>query len=66
MKISIVSAYYNRKQQLINTLNSIKRSSHNDYEMIVVGMVSIGIAGYICSTAIRYIGGHFTSWEASK
>ena len=37
-----------------------------NYEMIVVGMVSIGIAGYICSTAIRYIGGHFTSWEASK
>lgn len=36
MKISIVSAYYNRKQQLINTLNSIKRSLHNDYEMIVV------------------------------
>ncbi|MCE7530689.1 ABC transporter permease [Polynucleobacter sp. IMCC 29146] len=37
-----------------------------NYEMIVVGMVSIGIAGYICSTVIRYIGGHFTSWEASK
>jgi glycosyltransferase involved in cell wall biosynthesis len=36
MKISIVSAYYNRKQLLINTLNTIKKSSHSDYEMIVV------------------------------
>jgi len=37
-----------------------------NYEMIVVGMVSIGVAGYICSTAIRYTGSRFTSWEASK
>jgi len=36
MKVSIVTAYYNRKQLLINTLNTIKKTSHNDYEMIVV------------------------------
>jgi glycosyltransferase involved in cell wall biosynthesis len=36
MKVSIVSAYYNRKHLLINTLNTIKKTSHTDYEMIVV------------------------------
>jgi NitT/TauT family transport system permease protein len=32
------------------------------YEQIVVGMISIGIAGYACSTAIRSLGGFFTPW----
>lgn len=36
MKISIVTAYYNRKQLLINTLNSIVKSQHDDYEFIIV------------------------------
>jgi glycosyltransferase involved in cell wall biosynthesis len=36
MKISIVSAYFNRRDLLINTLNTIKKTSHNDFEYIVV------------------------------
>jgi NitT/TauT family transport system permease protein len=32
------------------------------YEQIVVGMVSIGIAGYICSEVLRKFGGVFTPW----
>jgi GT2 family glycosyltransferase len=34
--ISIVMAYYNRKQLLINTLNSIVKSTNKDIEVIVV------------------------------
>jgi len=36
MKISIVTAYYNRRQLLINTLKSISKTSHDDFEVIVV------------------------------
>lgn len=37
MKLSIVSAYHNRKSQLINTLNTIKKSSEiTNTEFIVV------------------------------
>ena len=36
MKISIVTAYYNRRQLLINTLKSIGKTSHDDFEVIVV------------------------------
>jgi NitT/TauT family transport system permease protein len=32
------------------------------YEQIVVGMISIGIAGYICSELLRMFGGVFTPW----
>ena len=32
------------------------------YEQIVVGMISIGIAGYICSEVLRKFGGVFTPW----
>jgi len=35
MKVSIVTAYYNRKPQFYETLKSIKRTEHNDYEVIV-------------------------------
>ena len=35
-KISIVTAYYNRKQQFIETLKSISKSNHTNFEMIVV------------------------------
>lgn len=38
--ISIVSAYYNRKDLLINTLESLKNSEVKDYEYIVVDDVS--------------------------
>lgn len=33
-----------------------------NYPSIVVGMISIGIAGYISSSFIRLIGGRFTPW----
>ena len=33
-----------------------------EFPLIVVGMMSIGIAGYISSAAIRYIGSRFTPW----
>lgn len=32
------------------------------YEQIVVGMISIGIAGYACSEFLRMVGGYFTPW----
>ena len=32
------------------------------YEQIVVGMISIGIAGYLSSSAIRWLGQRFTPW----
>lgn len=32
------------------------------YEQIVVGMISIGIAGYACSEALRRLGGLVTPW----
>jgi len=36
MKISIVSAYHNRKSLLINTLNTVKNSGFKDFEFIIV------------------------------
>jgi NitT/TauT family transport system permease protein len=36
------------------------------YEQIVVGMVSIGIAGYICSEGLRRAGVLFTPWLRSR
>ena len=32
------------------------------YQQIVVGMISIGIAGFICSEALRHLGGFLTPW----
>lgn len=32
------------------------------YERIVIGMISIGIAGFLCSEALRRFGGVFTPW----
>jgi NitT/TauT family transport system permease protein len=32
------------------------------YEQIVVGMISIGIAGYACSEVLRRVGVLFTPW----
>lgn len=32
------------------------------YEQIIVGMISIGIAGYLCSAAVRKIGAAATPW----
>ena len=32
------------------------------YEQIVVGMVSIGIAGYLCSAGVRAVGSYATPW----
>ena len=36
------------------------------YEQIVVGMISIGIAGYACSEVLRAIGGLATPWLAKR
>ncbi len=36
MKISLVTAYYNRKQLLFNTLKSIEYHGHKDVEIIVI------------------------------
>lgn len=33
------------------------------FEQIVVGMISIGIAGYLCSSAIRYLGVAVMPWR---
>lgn len=32
------------------------------YEQIIVGMISIGIAGYVCSSAVRKLGAAVTPW----
>jgi NitT/TauT family transport system permease protein len=36
------------------------------YEQIVVGMISIGIAGYVCSEFLRMVGGYFTPWLRTR
>lgn len=36
IKVSIVMAYYNRKEQLIQALNSIYKSAHKNIEIIIV------------------------------
>ena len=36
------------------------------YEQIVVGMISIGIAGYICSELLRMLGGFLTPWLRTR
>ena len=36
------------------------------YDQIVVGMISIGIAGYICSEALRMLGGYLTPWIRTR
>ena len=36
------------------------------YEQIVVGMISIGIAGYICSEVLRSLGGFCTPWMKKR
>jgi NitT/TauT family transport system permease protein len=36
------------------------------YEQIVVGMISIGIAGYVCSEGLRRVGVFFTPWLRSR
>ena len=36
------------------------------YEQIVVGMISIGIAGFICSEMLRTLGGYFTPWIKTR
>ena len=36
------------------------------YDQIVVGMLSIGIAGYLCSGAIRLLGARLTPWLRSR
>ncbi len=33
-----------------------------DFPAIVIGMISIGVAGYISSSLIRYMGSRFTPW----
>ena len=36
------------------------------YEQIVVGMISIGIAGYACSELLRALGGFATPWIVKR
>lgn len=36
------------------------------YERIVVGMISIGVAGYICSSAVRALGEMLTPWLKTR
>lgn len=36
------------------------------YEQIVIGMISIGIAGYACSELLRSLGGLFTPWSKKR
>ncbi len=33
-----------------------------EYPVIIIGMVSIGVAGYLSSAAIRFLGGRLTPW----
>lgn len=36
------------------------------YEQIIVGMISIGIAGYLCSAAVRALGARLTPWLTQR
>ena len=36
------------------------------YEQIVVGMISIGIAGYFSSELLRQLGGFLTPWLKTR
>jgi len=36
------------------------------YEQIIVGMISIGIAGYLCSAAVRRLGTKLTPWLTER
>ena len=36
------------------------------YEQIIVGMISIGIAGYISSELLRQMGGFLTPWLKTR
>lgn len=36
------------------------------YDQIVVGMISIGVAGYLCSAALRKLGGLATPWLRAR
>jgi NitT/TauT family transport system permease protein len=36
------------------------------YQQIVVGMISIGIAGYVCSELLRALGGYLTPWLKTR
>ena len=36
------------------------------YEQIIVGMISIGIAGYLCSAAVRALGRRLTPWLTQR
>ena len=36
------------------------------YEQIIVGMISIGIAGYLCSALLRRLGGYLTPWLTTR
>lgn len=36
------------------------------YEQIIVGMISIGIAGYVCSSVVRKIGAAMTPWLQNR
>ena len=37
-----------------------------DYNQIIVGMISIGIAGYICSAAVRWLGRLLMPWALTR
>lgn len=36
IKVSIVMAYFNHKEQLIQTIDSIHKSLHNNIEIIII------------------------------
>lgn len=36
------------------------------YQQIVVGMISIGIAGFLCSEALRHFGAYLTPWQKRR
>jgi NitT/TauT family transport system permease protein len=44
----------------------IWNSIGGSYEQIVIGMISIGIAGYACSELLRSLGGLFTPWSKKR
>jgi glycosyltransferase involved in cell wall biosynthesis len=36
MKVSIAMSYHNRKNQLLNTIDSIIKTTHKNYEIVIV------------------------------
>ena len=43
-------------------MSSRRKYVAGEFPVIIIGMMSIGIAGYVCSAIIRFAGTRMTPW----